>query len=773
MNRKDHQHLNLLCDVSELVALIAGSDNIGNFLQRTVEMVAGQMNADVCSIYLFDDNSQELVLKATTGLNPEAVEQIQLKSGEGLVGLTFEKLQPLNVGYAGAYPNFKYFMEAREGLFDSFLGVPIMRGEEKIGVLVVRHKSRNYFDDIDVMAMRATASQLAGAIGNARLLVGHIHRRHRYGSHEQVVDQLEVVEGEAVSDGLAFAQATIFDKRYSAWGSIETDTDSQFSLANFQHAIQATADQLQDLQYRFSKRLPESAALIFTAHLMILKDARFTGQMENLIKTGVHPLEAIKKVAQHYIDLYSSTAHPHIQEKADDVRDLAGRILRNLVHGENEDLFLSENRIVIAPALYPSDVLKLASEDIKGIILVGGGLTAHVSILARSLQIPMIITNRSELLHIAEGTPLILDAQSGTIYVQPSDDTIFRYESRKHAERKVETLSKTMSAVTLTRDGARIRLMANINLLNDLFLAHELKAEGVGLYRSEFPFLVRSALPSEEEQHVIYKQLFEKMPGKVVTIRTLDVGGDKLLAYSNGRAEANPDLGLRAIRFLFRHERIFKQQIRAILRAAADAEKVRIMFPMISSLDEFRKAKKIIEECIQELALRKLPHHPCPAVGVLIEIPSLVEIIADIAVEADFLSIGTNDFVQYMLAADRSNDKVAEYYRPEHPAVLRALARISTAAKIKNKEISICGELAHEKAYIPFLLGIGVKSFSVYPKFLPAVQKAICNIRLSDAKHHAEGLLAQNTLAGTQDLLKRLPEVPGMNDTEWRMDDAQ
>lgn len=756
MKQKDRRHLNLLCDISELAALFIGSENIQSFFQQTVELVARHMDADVCSIYLFDDVSQELALEATIGLNPEAVGKIRMKIGEGLVGTTFEQLKPLNEGFASSHAKFKYFKEAREDPFDSFLAVPILRGKEKIGVLVVQHQMRNYFDGRDVMAMRAIASQLAGAVGNARLLVGDMQLGEEKPHGRRFPKFLEYVKGEIVSQGYAFAQATPFDKRRSPLVSIAFDSNCKYTLGDFHQALQATATQLQDLQYRFFQRLPESAALIFTAHMMILKDVRFGGEMENLIKSGVPPPEAIKSVTQHYVEFFSASPHPHIKEKAHDVQDLAARILRNLAHSAEEDPYLGENRIVITAELYPSDVLKLAAEEIQGIILVGGGATAHVSILARSLQIPMIISNQSELLHIPEGTPVLMDAEIGSIYVLPSDDIILRYESRKQTELKNAALSKAMSATTLTRDGTRVRLLANISLLNDLELARELKAEGIGLYRSEFPFLFRSALPSEEEQYVIYKKIFDNMPGKIVTIRTLDIGGDKLLAYSNARGEANPALGLRAIRFSFRHRDLFDQQLRAILRAAAEAEDARIMFPMISSLDEFREAKQAVYDCMRKLAQNKFPYHQTPLTGALIEVPSVVEIIDELAAESDFLSIGTNDFVQYMLAVDRANEKVARFYRPDHPAVLKALAKISKAANAQHKELSICGEMAHEPAYIPFLLGIGVKNFSVYPTFLPSVQKIISEFTMSDARTYADQLLAETTLKGVQETLTRL-----------------
>ncbi len=751
---KDHHHLNLLCDIGELAALLAGSENIENFLQRTVEMVAQHMNANVCSLYLLDEKSNELILKAAVGLNPAAIGRIRLKVGEGMVGTTLEKLKPVKEGLAGRHARFKYLSEAGKDSFDSFLAVPVQRGAEKIGVLVVQHQEQDYFDEIDVMAMRAISSQLAGAIGNARLLMEQNRQRAQKNSTYKISPRLRMIEGQVASPGYAFAPATMFDKSYGALVSVEIDTETIYTLSDFHQAVQSTADQLNELQYRFAQRLPESAALIFTAHLMILKDLRFAGEMEKLVESGMPPPFAIKKVAEYYVELYSSSAHAHIREKAHDVQDLAGRILRNLAHHVEEDPFLSENRIVIAPELYPSDVLKLASEDIKGIILVSGGITAHVCILARSLQIPMIIAAEPDLLLLPEGTPIIVDAENGSIYIQPSDELIDEFEAAKQVKLESENSIAQLSPFTLTKDGVKVRLLANINLLNDLRLARKFKAEGVGLYRTEFPFLIRSALPSEEEQYLIYKRLFDEMGGKEVTIRTLDLGGDKLLAYSDPKGETNPDLGLRAIRFSFRHRDIFHQQIRAILRAGAETENIRIMFPMISSLDEFGEAKEAVFDAVNELENKKLPHHQHPLIGALLEIPSVLEIIDELAAAADFLSIGTNDFIQYMLAVDRSNEEVAAYYCPYHPSVLRGLSKIAQAASRQNKDLSVCGEMAHQMEYIPFLLGIGIRILSVYPKFLPSVQKAINGLTIDDAKLYTSRLLSETTLKGIRNTLK-------------------
>ena len=751
---KKRDHLNLLCDIGDLATLLTGSTNIENFLQRTADMVSRHLEAEVCSIYLFDDQSRELVLKATIGLNPEAVNQIRMKPGEGLVGSTLIKQQPIREGSASRNPRFKYFEESGEERFESFLSVPISRGVENIGVLVVQHEMRDYFDEVDVMALRAAASQLASAIENARLLMS-MNSPKPLAADTAVLEQLKFVRGESAGNGYASAPSTVFGKSHGWLLSEASESESAYTLKHFYRAIELTVEQLQELQSRVAERLPESASLIFTAHFMILKDERFIQEILQHIEKGMSPPEAVRIVARHYITLFSASPYMYLREKVNDMEDLAGRILANFQLRDMEAPLQCKGRIVIARELYPSDILKLASEEVAGIILVSGGVTSHVAILARSMQIPLIIADRPELLTLPEETALLMDADIGNIYVNPSAKVIHQFENRNQARAVTSLLTDVMTPVTETRDGHRIHLLANINLLSELALARDLKAEGVGLYRSEFPFLIRNNFPSEQEQYPIYKRLFDEMPDKSVTIRTLDVGGDKTLAYSDAAGESNPELGLRSIRFSLRNPDIFEQQIKAILRAGVDARSPRIMFPMISSVDEFQTARRLVKDCGDDLHRQGLSHHPGPEIGMMIELPSVMEIMDELAAEADFFSIGTNDFVQYMLAVDRTNEKVAEHYQPWHPSVLRSLARIVNAVIQQNKEISICGEMAHEPEYIPFFLGIGVRSLSADPQFLPLVQQTIRRLSLADAMEYAQMLLSESTLKGTRKIMDR------------------
>jgi phosphotransferase system enzyme I (PtsP) len=317
-----------------------------------------------------------------------------------------------------------------------------------------------------------------------------------------------------------------------------------------------------------------------------------------------------------------------------------------------------------------------------------------------------------------------------------------------------------MKPVTQTADGARTLLLANINLLSDLKVARELNCDGIGLYRTEFPFIIRTTFPTEAEQVVIYRKLVESMPGKPVTFRTLDAGGDKILSYYHDIKEQNPAMGMRSIRFSLQNKAVFAEQIRAILRAGAGAD-LHIMFPMISSIDEYREASEVVHESLDQLNKQGIEHHSKPKLGMMVELPAVVDLIDDFAREVDFFSIGTNDLVQFMLAVDRTNESVAGFYLPHHPAVLRVLNRIARAALAHGRELSICGDMAHETQYIPFLLGIGVRAFSVDPIYLLRTQQAITAVSIPEAEALAQSLLSASRIRDIEELLKTRTKSDG------------
>jgi phosphotransferase system enzyme I (PtsP) len=364
----------------------------------------------------------------------------------------------------------------------------------------------------------------------------------------------------------------------------------------------------------------------------------------------------------------------------------------------------------------------------------------------------MVITETHQLLRLPPKTRIFLDAEHGNIYLDPSAEVIEFFHKTQEDREHVRKLEKECKDKTETKDGKRVTLLANINLLCDLKAAHAFKAEGIGLYRSEFPFMTRIDFPTEEEQYVIYKKMVTSMPGKEVTFRTLDIGGDKILSYYDYGNEENPFLGMRSIRFSLKHKEIFGQQLRAILRAGVGAD-LKIMFPMISSLDEFLEAKEVVMESIGALREEGVACHEAPDIGMMVELPAVLEIINELAEEVDFFSIGTNDFVQYMLAVDRTNEKVADLYLPQHPSILRALKKVVDAANSRQKDVSICGDMAYDARYIPYLLGIGIRKFSLNSRYLPKVQHLIENTDTANAEAKTKQYLKCGKISDTSKMI--------------------
>ncbi len=751
MNKKRQDLMNMLCDLGDLSALITGSENIENFLQRTVLLVSEHLDTPVCSIYLYDETADELVLKSTVGLNPESVGQVRMGAGEGLVGTVMSTGQPVCEGRASKNPRFRYFPETDELKYESFLAVPIKKGVVKIGVLVVQHAESDFFDTTDTTALKATGAQLAAVLENARLLMD---LQHMCSSPElSPTCNLGFIKGQRASDGFALGRAAIWGKSHTRLLAVP-QAEEHGGLADFQRAIAKTARQLDALQQRSAIKLPESASLIFAAQLMMLKDPKFVDRMTHAIEKGAPATRIVREVAHHYIALFSDSPHPYIREKVNDIQDLAGRLLNNLTPVATDENEHKNGRVVIAEELYPSELLKLSAEAVAGIVLANGGVTSHVSIIASSLNIPLVVVKCPDLLHVPEGTPILVDGEVGNVYVNPSEEIVARFEERNQARVEVTNAQSPIQAgLAKTVDGAEIELLANINLLAELPLARGMGAAGIGLYRTEFPFLIRPSFPSETEQYLVYRQVIDAMEGKPVVFRTLDIGGDKTLAYTDTPGEPNPELGLRSIRFSLAYQDIFEQQIRAILRAAADCKTLGIMFPLISSLDDFFKARQVVRGCMDRLKVDNIAHHPQPMIGIMVELPSVVEIMDEFAAEADFFAIGTNDFVQYMLGVDRNNKYVADYYRPEHPAVLRALEKVTRIAQSRNKLISVCGEMAHDKALLPFLIGIGIRRLSVNPHFMPGLCRQIADLDAAVCQKKARELIAAGTIARVNALL--------------------
>ena len=757
---KYRDNVKLICTVAELGSLFTETQSLDGFLDNVVKTVAEHMHASVCSIYLHEEETDDLVLSANRGLSPDSIGNVRLKPTEGITGAAFRELRPIREARASESPYFKFFPGIEEENFEAFLAVPIVRGLTRIGVLVVQHQEAGYFDDNDVKALQAISSQLASTIENTKMFLrvrSGLGRRSTPGKTTRERGGVGFVKGQSGGEGIALGPARFYGRMreadlvdmLQAAGGPES-----LSETDFERSLTETERQLEDLQAHMEEQAPDlQASLIFSAHILMLKDPAFCDRVRELIQQGGDPLTAVFSVVEELSRVFADSPNPRLREKVQDVNDLGYRLAQNMLpHGEDLGAFAGAVAIV-GEELLPSDILKIAAQEARGLVLAGGGLTAHIAILARSLGIPLVVLKDSAKLNIHDGEILLIDAGQGTLHINPDEDVLENYREMQRAQSEArERLAVGEPVETRTRDGERVHMLANINLLSEIQLAKQLNAEGIGLYRSEFPYIVRDDFPKEEEQYRIYTQILNEMEGREVTFRTLDVGGDKMLSYFPSLNEANPFLGMRAIRFSLQHQDIFRDQLRAMLRAGVEC-KLRIMFPFISSLDDFLAVRDVVFECIGALDTEGIAHNSTPLLGVMVELPSAVEVVDELAAESDFLCLGTNDLVQYMLAVDRTNPEIAEYYVPYHPAVLRAIDRVSQAGIRHGKDVSVCGEIAGDPQLIPFLLGCGLRTFSLDARRFHRVRKCIATVDVSEACELRKKMLAAGRISEIRELI--------------------
>ncbi|NGQ95258.1 phosphoenolpyruvate--protein phosphotransferase [Brevibacillus sp. SYP-B805] len=475
-------------------------------------------------------------------------------------------------------------------------------------------------------------------------------------------------------------------------------------------------EELEALRESTRQKMGEKQAEIFSAHILLLQDPEFIGAIEAKIRTeAVNAEAALQEVADSFIALFDSMDDEYMRERAADIRDIRNRLLRKLTGAKTASLDdFNEPVILLAHDLTPSDTAQLDRSKVSAFATDIGGRTSHSAIMARSMDIPAVVGLKEITANVKPGDILILDGSEGLVYVNPSPDLVAAYKAKAERESAQKVLLQQLKdEPSVTADGARVELVANIGNPQDAVLAKEYGAEGVGLYRTEFLYMGRSALPTEDEQFQAYKAVAETFGGtQPVVIRTLDIGGDKELPYLNLPKEMNPFLGYRAIRLCLDRTEMFKTQLRAILRASAFGN-IKMMYPMISSLHELRQANQLLAEVKEELAREGIAYNPTMEVGIMIEIPSAAMIADQLVKEVDFFSIGTNDLIQYTIAVDRMNEKISHLYQPFHPAVLRLIQHVIQAAHSAGKWVGMCGEMAGNLTAIPLLLGMGLDEFSM------------------------------------------------------------
>jgi phosphotransferase system enzyme I (PtsI) len=565
----------------------------------------------------------------------------------------------------------------------------------------------------------------------------------------QTRSDIRTYKGVGVSPGIAIGRAVIVEKRVASVYRVPIrDEEVDSELTRFREALEQTRAELLDLKQKVSRSMGDEYAQIFEAHAMIVGDASFADKVQQKIEEEqVNAEWALSEVQEELQARFASFEDDYLRERSADVKDVAERVLTNLQGIAHHDLSeIKHDVVIIADDLTPSDAIHFNRRPIVGFATAVGGRTSHTSIIAKSLFMPAVIGVPKLTSSVDNDELVIVDGYEGTIVVNPTPAMVAEYRSRvsRHEEAEQKLLeNRTLSAVT--KDNHKISLQANIELVEELDDAIRFGAEGIGLYRSEFLYISTSPdLPTEDEHFNIYRKLAESTAPNWCIIRTFDLGGKKLAREIIGSKEDNPVLGLRALRLCMRHRDMFKTQLRALLRASAYG-KIKIMFPLVSGVQELRQVKTLVREIRAELDAEGLPHNPDLQIGIMIEVPSAAVIADFLATEADFFAIGTNDLIQYSLAIDRGNENVSYLYEPLHPAILRLIKGVIDAGKRAGIPVEMCGEMASDPIYAIVLLGLGLEIFSMNPSSIPVIKNVVRSVRYKECRRIAEMALQKKT----------------------------
>lgn len=554
----------------------------------------------------------------------------------------------------------------------------------------------------------------------------------------------EIITGLKLSEGIGFG--SIFISTRAEIEVSETTIDKaqvDKEISAYKESIQHAHIQLRQLRENVGSHLDEDSAAIFDAHIMMLDDPGFNEQIINNINNLYNAQKAIQEAGKSYITKFESLDSEYMKARALDVKDICMRLIANIQGVALTDLTeVDQPVVVVADELTPSASAQLDSKYVKGIITANGGTTSHSAIIARSLNIPAVSGISNIISKVRHGDNVIIDGYSGDVILEPTEVEMAAYsEKQKAQEEREEKLKDYIGKESKTLDGINIRLFANIKGPEDINDVTDNDAEGVGLYRTEFLYMNRMNLPSEEEQFEAYKTVLSDTADKPVIIRTLDIGGDKELSYLNLPKESNPFLGERSIRFLLKNEEIFRTQLRALVRASEHGN-LKVMFPMVTTIDEFNRAKALLIEEKQQFEAENDLELSDIAVGIMVETPSAAMISDQLAKHVDFFSIGTNDLIQYTMAADRLNDQVSDLYQPYHPSVLGLIKKVIDSGRSNNKWVGVCGEMACDFKSIALLIGFGIDELSVSPKSLLSIREYVSGIKKTDMEHLSEEVLS-------------------------------
>ncbi len=714
-----------------IVQEVNAARNLEQALEIIVRRVKENLGVDVCSIYLSNTETRELLLMASDGLNPESVGQVRLSWEQGLVGLVAERAEPVNLDNAPDHPRYLYFPETGEERYHAFLGVPVIHHRKVLGVLVVQQHAETRFDEDTVTVLVTIGAQLAGAIAHAEA-IGSLEGLQT----EQRVDS-RPLQGLPGASGVAIGTAVVV----APFADIDAIPDRKVEdvvaeQERFLSAVGQVRDEVREMMDRMNGALPSADTALFDAYLMMLDSDSLVGDTLERIRAGNWAPGALRDTVTEHVRAFDAMEDAYLKERVEDVRDLGRRILYRMQQEgkqDDDDREYPRGTVLIGEEITASMLAEVPPERIAGVVSVRGSRTSHTAILARAMGIPAVMGVTDLPVSRVDRCTVIADGYSGRVYVNPSEAVSLEYIRLQREEAELsQGLLSYRELLSETTDGIRVPLYANTGLVSDIRPSLNSGAEGVGLYRTEFPFMVRERFPGEEEQRQVYRQVLEAFAPRPVTMRTLDVGGDKALPYFPIQ-EDNPFLGWRGIRITLDHPEIFLAQLRAMMKANVGLDNLALLLPMISSLGELDEAMQLIRRAHAEL-LEEGEAVTLPRVGVMVEVPSTVFQADSIAERVDFLSIGTNDLTQYLLAVDRNNGRVADLFDSLHPAVLKALVCTVEAAHRHGKPVSVCGEMAGDPAGAALLVGMGVDSLSMSASSLLRIKWVVRSLSMGRSR---------------------------------------
>lgn len=718
-------------------------------LNQVVGVIADVLRSEVCSIYLRREGLLELF--ATKGLKQEAVHVTKLAMGEGLVGTIAEQIATLNLDEATSHPDFAYKPETGEDLFHSFAGVPIIRKEDAVGVLCVQHVEPRRYEELEIEALQTVAMVLSELIANA----GLIDNAERRGSKVQDTSA-QRLSGLRLVDGMASGFAVFHQPRVTIEHTVAEDIEAE------RHRVYAAFDKMREQIERMASEaefgVEGEHREVLEMYKMFAYDEGWRRRINEAIDSGLTAEAAIERVQQRTRMRMRQIDDPLLADRMHDLEDMSNRLLR-IVSGQlgsAAQAGLRQDTILIARNLGPAELLEYDRRRLKGVVLEEGSLTAHVTIVARAMGVPVLGRVKGVRRMISEGDLVLLDVGQAAAFVRPSPAMEQAFESRLLASQKRRAAYAAMKTQPpVTKDDARITLMVNAGLRDDVAQLDVTGADGIGLFRTEFQFLVSATMPQRERQQRLYRDVLEAAADRPVVFRTVDIGGDKALPYLrfDGEAEENPAMGWRALRLALGRDGLMKAQARALIEAAA-GRTLNVMFPMVSEPWEFDEAKAIFEKQRDWIAGqgRALPLRI--RYGTMLEVPALAETLDILLPKIDFLSIGTNDLTQFLFAADRANPRLAERYDWLSPAILRFLRRISTTCSAANVPVTVCGEMGGRPLEAMALMALGIERLSITPAAVAPVKAMVRSLNLGAAQEMITKLLAhppQNMRAALSD----------------------